>query len=534
MVSLHKLISFCVLLFLIKLISSQQSYDDSSCTAESVQNSKYLCTPKDFPCHTYVVYRTQKDFQSMSSIAPLFNLSMSHLLEINHMTDADSSNLKLGREIIIPVQCSCALTFSKAIFMYHFSSTDSFASVACGVFQGLLKAQSLKEDNPDVKCNDPDDFMIKVPIRCACTNANQRRNGFKYLVTYPVIKNDNTDLIARKFGVPEETIWDANKLGPFSTIFPQTTLFIPTKDVPVVKWDVPEDLPSSPRVATPFVKIQPRTEDFNEGSMTGKALYKGPFCGSYVAIEQMNTEEAARHVIYILTKISHLNIVKLEGCCYGTNPYLVFEFAEYGSLRDCLSNANVARQLTWAKRTQIAFDLAVGLHYIHYCTKPSFIHHNIQSRNVLITTDWRAKITGFTLAKPVNSSEENGEISWNESVILGRKGYLAPEYLTYGLASLKLDVFAFGVVLLELLSAKEAAADGLFLKNPVISFEDAGHECSLGYLEKLKEFMDPVLEGKYPLVDAMCLAFLAKACVEQDPHHRPTMDNVIQALSRFV
>ncbi|WRX18647.1 Serine-threonine/tyrosine-protein kinase [Theobroma cacao] len=248
----------------------------------------------------------------------------------------------------------------------------------------------------------------------------------------------------------------------------------------------------------------------------------------------MNTEEAARHVIYILTKISHLNIVKLEGCCYGTNPYLVFEFAEYGSLRDCLSNANVARQLTWAKRTQIAFDLAVGLHYIHYCTKPSFIHHNIQSRNVLITTDWRAKITGFTLAKPVNSSEENGEISWNESVILGRKGYLAPEYLTYGLASLKLDVFAFGVVLLELLSAKEAAADGLFLKNPVISFEDAGHECSLGYLEKLKEFMDPVLEGKYPLVDAMCLAFLAKACVEQDPHHRPTMDNVIQALSRFV
>ena len=162
-----------------------------------------------------------------------------------------------------------------------------------------------------------------------------------------------------------------------------------------------------------------------------------------MAIEQMNTKEAARHVIYILTKISHLNIVKLKGCCYGTNPYLVFEFAEYGSLRDCLSNATVARQLTWAKRTQIAFDLAVGLHYIHYCTKPSFIHQNIHSRNVLITTDWRAKITGFRLAKPVISSEEIGEISWNESIIVGRRGYLAPEYLTYGLASLKVDVFAF-------------------------------------------------------------------------------------------
>ncbi|XVF08820.1 hypothetical protein REPUB_Repub07fG0036400 [Reevesia pubescens] len=553
----------------------------------------------------------------MSSISSLFNSSMSDLLEINHMTEADSDNLKLRREIIIPVQCSCARKFSQSIFMYHFSSRDSFSSVACGVFQGLLKVQSLKEENPDFERNVPGNFMIKVPIRCACPNANQRSKGVQYLVTYPVLENDHTDMIARKFVVPEETIWDANKLQPFPTIFPLTTLLVPTKDVPLVNWDVPEDLPSSPRVATPFMKIEPSnkkskhlslyiflvlgllaviilliaaffvfrsikkrrhltsfqllsarssvssnvspdfldrmsklkqslmnfsleelriaTEDFNEGSMTGKAVFRGKIGGSYVAIEQMNNEEAARHVIYILTKISHLNVVKLEGCCYGgTKPYLVFEFAEHGSLRDCLSNANVARQLTWEKRTQIAFDLAVALHYIHYYTKPSFIHHNIHSRNVLITTDWRAKITGFRLAKPVICSEENGEISWNESLIVGTKGHLAPEYLTYGLASVKVDVFAFGVVLLELLSAKEAATDGNFLKDFINVFGDLGLECSSGYLEKLKEFMDPILEGNYPLADAMCLAFLAKACIEQDPHHRPTMESVIKVLSRFV
>ena len=105
--------------------------------------------------------------------------------------------------------------------------------------------------------NVPGDFMIKVPIRCACPNLNQRRNGVKYLVTYPVIENDHTDLIARKFGVPEEIIWDANRLQSFPTIFPLTTLLVPTKDVPVVNSDVPEDLPSSPRVATPFMKIEP-------------------------------------------------------------------------------------------------------------------------------------------------------------------------------------------------------------------------------------------------------------------------------------
>lgn len=97
-----------------------------------------------------------------------------------------------------------------------------------------------------------------------------------------------------------------------------------------------------------------------------------------------------------------------------------------------------------------------------------------------------------------------------------------------------MDVFAFGVVLLELLSAKEAATDGKLLKDFVNSFGDVGLECSSGYLEKLKEFMDPNLEGDYPMADALCLIFLAKACLEKDPHHRPTMDNAIKALSRFV
>ncbi|XWS37191.1 hypothetical protein CRYUN_Cryun19dG0021800 [Craigia yunnanensis] len=335
----------------------------------------------------------------MSSISSLFNLSMLDLLEINHMTEDNSSNLKLRREIIIPVKCSCVRTFSHSIFMYHFSSTDSFASVACGIFEGLLKAQGLKQENPDFERNIPGDFMIKVPIRCACPNSSQRRNGVKYLVTYPVIENDHSDLIARKFGVPKEIIWDAKSCKLFQPFFLKQHYLFPQRTFP------------------------------------------------------------------------------------------------NGSLRDCFSNATVARQLIWAKRIQIAFDLAVGFNYIHYCTKPSFIHHNIHSRNVLITTYWRAKITGFRLAKPVICSEEIGEISWNEPIIVSRKGYLAPEYLTDGLAALKVDVFAFGVVLLELLSAKEAATDGKVLKDFVNIFGDVVLECSSGYLEKLKEFMDPNLEG---------------------------------------
>ncbi|KAJ4712438.1 Protein kinase domain [Melia azedarach] len=531
------------------------------------------------------------------------------------MTEADSTSLALGREIIIPISCSCTGQFSKAIVKYNFSTSGSFAGVACGAFEGLVKAQSLVDENTDFEGN----VLIKVPIRCACPNEDDRSNDVNYLVTYPVIEDDNTDLIARKFGIQEEMIWKANGLQSFDSIFPKTTVLMPTKDVPVVDWDIEtrsDDPALSPRGVIPLTKVvsstettvslkpqvllalgvvvavvliivascvcisirrkyRPRsfrpltprnsvssnlspdfldgvsklkhslisfsleelriaTEDFNESTVIGTAVYRGRIGSLYVAIERMNSVEAARHVICILTKMNHLNVVRLEGCCYGSTPYLVFEFAQNGSLRECLTSAPISRQLTWAKRLQIAFDLAVAIHYIHYCTKPAYVHRNINSRNVLITKDWRAKISGFRLAKSVIFNEEKEQTNWNESVVVGRKGYLAPEYLSDGLASLKVDVFAYGVILLELLSSKEATMEGKLLKDSVNFLVDAGFESSSGSLNKLKEFLDPALEGDYPIGDAMCLTILAKACIEEDPHNRPTMNDVLKALSRIV
>ncbi|KAK4843604.1 hypothetical protein QYF36_010482 [Acer negundo] len=537
------------------------------------------------------------------------------------MTEADSSNITVGQEIIIPINCSCPYQFSQAIVMYNLSSSDSFAAVACGVFEGLVKTQSLVQENPGSEGDNPDALMIKVPIRCACPNGNDKSNGVKFLVTYPVIKNDNTDLIARKFGLPEIKVLEANRLESSPTIFPQTILLVPLNDKPVVNRDI-EDPALSPRGVIPLTKVTSRetttskpivflvpgvvlavvcmivvccvfvciqrknhprrfqplsarsplspnlspslspklspafldgmsklkhslinysleelriaTQNFNEASVIGTAMYRGSIGGSFVAIKKINSEDAARHIIDILTKINHLNVVRLEGCCNRKRPYLVFEFAENGSLRDCLSNDTMSRQLTWAKRMQIAFDLAVAIHYIHYCTKPAYVHRNINSRNVLITMDCRAKISGFRLAKPVVCKEENEKISWNESVVVGRKGYLAPEYLTDGLATLKVDVFAYGIVLLELLSGREVTMEGKLLKDSFDFLLDCGLEGSSGCLDKLNKFWDPALEGDdYPLGDAICLTLLAKACTEEDPHQRPTMNDVLKAISRM-
>lgn len=619
MASLSKFVCIFTLILMIKPMFSQQSYDKSNCTSEpQLPGSNYICNPKKLPCQTYIVYRAQHNFRTLSSISSLFNANISELFTTNNMVEANSSNLRPGQEIIIPVTCSCPDRFSEAMFIYNCSHSDSLLIIACTVFEGLVKAQSLIEENPDFGGDNPGDLTIKVPVRCACLAKFERDNGVRYLVTYPVIQGDSTDLMARKFGVPEEMIRAANKLDRYAAIYPQTTLLIPTKDVPVVNWEIDslyENPPPSPQEAVPFRKVkhgaepnnknshlllgfgifivivlmvvasggsiffwkryhqrfQPSvarssqlsnlspdfldgmsklkhslmsfsleelrnaTEDFGKASIIGRAVYQGKIRGSIMAIKQMDSEEVARHVIEILTRINHVNMVKLEGCCYGTRPYLVFEFAENGSLRDCLSNPKIARQLTWKKRMQIAFDLAVGLHYIHYCTKPGYVHRNINSRSVLITMDWRAKISGFRMARALLYSEEERETEIiNESVIVGKKGYLAPEYLSRGLVTTKMDIYAFGVVLLELISAKEAITKENFLKDSAKFLIDGGLEGSSECLEKLKKFTDPVLQGDYPLSDALCLALLAKCCTEEEPHQRPTINDLLKALSRIL
>lgn len=614
--------AICVyaLILLINHVSSQQSYDHTDCRAQpQMPGSNYLCNSNSYPCQTFIVYRTQNDNTSISSISSLFNLNSTVLLTLNNLNQSESDQLPLDRDIIIPVTCSCAGRFSQAVFNYNVSASVSLATVACNVYEGLLKAQTLVEQNPNYQGNVSAAVEIIVPIRCACPDKNNRGNGTNYLVTYPIVTSDNTSYIAEKFGVTGEMVLASNNLPPFLAIYPQTTLLIPTKDIPVINLEItrPEESSPGPVTSVPLKKFPPSTSstqkrsyiviglaiavsiflillvigfllhlrkvlyphsfqplsarssqlsnfsadfldgmaklkhsvhifslqelqlatgDFCDASLVGCSVYHGIIMDLHLAIEQMESEDVANQVLDILTKINHLNIVRLEGFCYGTRPYLVFEFAANGCLRDLLSNEKLAGQLSWSRRMQIAFDIAVAIHYMHHCTNPSYVHRDINSKNVLITVDWRAKISNFKCAKPIIYDEEKSEneSGSSNSVLVGQKGYLSPEYIHHGSSSPKVDIFAFGVVLLELMSNKEAVTEVCMLKDSVEFLADGGIEGSSDCLEKLKEFMDPSLQGDYPLGDALCLMLLAKACVEKDPNHRPTMNDVLKALSRIV
>ncbi|KAF2295098.1 hypothetical protein GH714_031493 [Hevea brasiliensis] len=161
--------------------------------------------------------------------------------------------------------------------------------------------------------------------------------------------------------------------------------------------------------------------------------------------------------IYLLNKINHFNLVRLSGVCFSDGHwFLVYEYAANGPLSDWICNTNNdGKFLNWTQRVQIALDVATGLNYLHSFTSPPHVHKNIKSSNVLLDSEFRAKIANLAMARSAEGQE--GEFALTRHIV-GTKGYMAPEYLEHGLVSTKLDVYAFGVLMMEIVSGKEVDA----------------------------------------------------------------------------
>ncbi|PKA56570.1 Protein LYK5 [Apostasia shenzhenica] len=283
-----------------------------------------------------------------------------------------------------------------------------------------------------------------------------------------------------------------------------------------------------------FDELKRATGNFDEDHRIRGSVFRGIFNGDAAAVKRLKGDVS--NEINILKQISHSNVIKLSGfCLHEGNTYMVYEFADLGSLSDWLHHkknifGDSSTSLTWKQRIQIACDVADGLNYLHNYTNPPYIHKNLKSNNILLSRDFRAKVANFGLARPVEE-EEGGSRQLTRHVV-GTQGYMSPEYLEHGLITPKLDVFAFGVLLLELLSGKEAS----FAKeeerrevllwaaiDDILSGEDV--------INKLRRFIDHRLGDDYPFELAFAMAELAKRCVARDPAARPNMMEVLVSLS---
>ncbi|KAL9247182.1 hypothetical protein vseg_020640 [Gypsophila vaccaria] len=293
-----------------------------------------------------------------------------------------------------------------------------------------------------------------------------------------------------------------------------------------------------------FREIKEATGNFSDGNRIKGSVFRGEFNGDKAAVKILKGNVPTDE-INILKHINHSNIIRLSGYCnHEGNTYLVYEYAEKESIDDWLfrqethpsEDDSVPRPvLSWKQRVQIACHVADALNYLHSYVSPPYIHKNLKSSNILLDAAYRAKVTNFGLARTIQEEGESGVLHLTKHVV-GTHGYLAPEYIENGAVTTKLDVFAFGVVVLELLSGKPAVkpsgtkhggADDLLFNVIRKVFE------GVNVREKLIEFMDSNLNNEYPLDLAYSLAQLAHKCVDRDMNSRPSMAEVSMTLSKI-
>ncbi|KAJ3680291.1 hypothetical protein LUZ60_016569 [Juncus effusus] len=272
-------------------------------------------------------------------------------------------------------------------------------------------------------------------------------------------------------------------------------------------------------------ELQKATGNFDSSYVIEGTVYKASIDGEVFAVKKMKWN--ACEELKILQKVNHTNLVKLEGFCIDSESgtcYLVYEYLENGSLDTWLHDSDRARKLTWHNRLRVALDLANGLQYIHEHTWPRVVHKDIKTSNVLLDSALHAKIANFGLAKTGHNAVTTH--------IVGTQGYIAPEYLSDGLVTTKMDVFAYGVVLLELISGKEAMnSDGEALwmeaENQIFNVKDGRKE------GRIRSWMDPALADQTcPIESVVSVVNVAKACLNNDPSKRPSMVDVCYTLSK--
>jgi serine/threonine protein kinase len=220
----------------------------------------------------------------------------------------------------------------------------------------------------------------------------------------------------------------------------------------------------------------------------------------------------------MMAALRHPNVVAFLGVC-ATPPCVATEYCARGSLTDVLrggkNSAAKAKQLDWARRLNMALDAAKGMHYLHEHSPP-IIHRDLKSPNLLVDKHWRVKVSDFNLSKLM---EENSVMS---SMAATNPRWLAPEILAGQPASYESDVYAFGVVLWELLTWELPWG----ATNPwqVVTFVTEGGRLEIPARERLPG-PDSATWGE---LDAYVR--LVQRCWAQIPQDRPRFKEVIADL----
>ncbi|KAJ0254723.1 Receptor-like kinase TMK4 [Hirschfeldia incana] len=295
-------------------------------------------------------------------------------------------------------------------------------------------------------------------------------------------------------------------------------------------------------VTIPMEVLRQVTNNFSEANILGRGgfgvVYAGELHdGTKTAVKRMECSAMGNKgmnefqaEIAVLTKVRHRHLVALLGYCVnGNERLLVYEYMPQGNLGQHLFEYGELgyAPLTWKQRVSIALDVARGVEYLHSLAQQSFIHRDLKPSNILLGDDMRAKVADFGLVK----NAPDGKYSV-ETRLAGTFGYLAPEYAATGRVTTKVDVYAFGVVLMEMITGRKALDDSL----P----DERSHLVTwfrriLINKENIPKAIDQTLEADEETLESIHrVAELAGHCTAREPQQRPDMGHAVNVLGPLV
>ncbi|XP_058721929.1 U-box domain-containing protein 35-like [Vicia villosa] len=273
-------------------------------------------------------------------------------------------------------------------------------------------------------------------------------------------------------------------------------------------------------------EIVSATSSFSEKLRIGMGAYGMVFkCTLHhttVAVKVINSNGIRKskqfeQELEILSRIRHPNLLLLLGAC-PDHGCLVYEYMENGNLEDKLLQKNGNSQIPWFVRFRIAWEIASALSFLHSTKPQPIIHRDLKPANILLGGNLVSKIGDVGLSTILDS--DNLSAMYKDTAPVGTLSYIDPEYQRSGLISTKSDVYAFGLVMLQLLTAKPAIA----LTHIVETAIDDGN---------LADILDPKA-GSWPLQETLDIARLALSCAEMRRKDRPDLnDHVLPILERL-
>ena len=285
-----------------------------------------------------------------------------------------------------------------------------------------------------------------------------------------------------------------------------------------------------------YAELKRATKGFTEeiGRGAWGAVYKGVLSDKRVAaIKRLNEANQGEGEflaeVSIIGRINHKNLIEMWGyCANGKHRLLVYEYIEHGSLAENLS----AGTLDWKKRFEIAQGTAKGLAYLHEDCLEWVLHCDVKPQNILLDSNYHPKVADFGLSRLQNKGVLPNSTF---SKIRGTRGYMAPEWVFNLPITSKVDVYSYGIVVLEMVTGKGPTRsvhdidEGVEMENErlVTWVREKKNAKVANWIE---DIIDPIMVARCDMGKMEILVQMALQCVEEDKDARPTMSQVVEML----